>query len=154
MPLDLRPLLAVEHAQHDAAEAGHGIGSGLAEGAREARPLPAGSVITAADLAQGEVDLAEDASSALVRDHLVLGRTLARPVAAGQGLRQAHLKARHWFAAGETVQVVASGPGFRAASVGQALTQGVEGQAVRVRTEGGRVLTGMPVAERRVEVSM
>ena len=119
-----------------------------------ARPLPAGSVITAADLAQGEVDLAEDASSALVRDHLVLGRTLARPVAAGQGLRQAHLKARHWFAAGETVQVVASGPGFRAASVGQALTQGVEGQAVRVRTEGGRVLTGMPVAERRVEVSM
>ena len=58
------------------------------------------------------------------------------------------------LAIGETVQVVASGPGFRAASVGQALTQGVEGQAVRVRTEGGRVLTGMPVAERRVEVSM
>jgi len=119
-----------------------------------ARPLPAGAVLAAADLAQGEVDLAEDASSALVRDHLVLGRTLARPVAAGQGLRQSHLKARHWFAAGETVQVIASGPGFRAASVGQALSQGVEGQAVRVKTEGGRVLTGMPVAERRVEVTM
>lgn len=119
-----------------------------------ARPLPAGSVLTAADLAQGEVDLAEEASSALVRDHLVLGRTLARPLAAGQGLRQSHLKVRQWFAAGEVVQVIAAGPGFRVASEAQALTQGVEGQPARVKTEGGRVLTGMPVGERRLEVSM
>ena len=103
-----------------------------------ARPLPAGSVIAASDLAQGEVDLAEEASSALVRDHLVVGRTLARPLAAGQGLRQSHLKARQWFAAGEIVQVIASGPGFRVASDAQALTQGVEGQPARVKTEGGR----------------
>lgn len=119
-----------------------------------ARPLPAGTVLTAADLAQGEVDLAEEASSALVRDHLVLGRTLARPLAAGQGLRQSHLKVRQWFAAGEVVQVIAAGPGFRVASEAQALTQGVEGQPARVKTEGGRVLTGMPVGERRLEVSM
>lgn len=118
------------------------------------RPLPAGSVLTAADLAQGEVDLAETASSALVRDKLVLGRTLARPLAAGQSLRQSHLKARQWFAAGELVQVIAGGPGFRVASEAQALGQGVEGRPVRVKTEGGRVLTGMPVGERRVEVSM
>lgn len=118
------------------------------------RPLPAGSVISAADLAQGEVDLAEEASSALVRDHLVVGRTLARPLASGQSLRQSHLKLRQWFAAGETIQVVASGPGFRVASEAQALTQGVEGQPARVKTESGRVLTGMPVAERRLEVSM
>ena len=77
-----------------------------------------------------------------------------RPLEAGASLRQSHLKARQWFAAGETVQVVASGPGFRVASEGQALSQGVEGQAVRVRTESGRVLTGMPIADRRVEVSM
>ena len=119
-----------------------------------ARPLPAGAVLGPADLAQGEVDLAENASSALVRDSLVLGRTLARPLAAGQSLRQSHLKARQWFAAGDTVQVIASGPGFRVASEGQALTQGVEGQTVRVKTESGRVLTGMPTAERRVEVTM
>jgi flagella basal body P-ring formation protein FlgA len=118
------------------------------------RPLPAGSVLAAADLAQGEVDLAEEASSALVRDHLVLGRTLARPLAAGQSLRQSHLKVRQWFAAGELVQVIAAGPGFRVASEAQALTQGVEGRPARVKTEGGRVLTGMPVGERRVEVSM
>jgi flagella basal body P-ring formation protein FlgA len=119
-----------------------------------ARPLPAGAVLGPADLARGEVDLAEEASSALVRDSLVLGRTLARPLAAGQSLRQSHLKARQWFAAGETVQVIASGPGFRVASEGRALSQGVEGRAVRVKTESGRVLTGMPTAERRVEVLM
>ncbi len=118
------------------------------------RPLPSGSVLAASDLAQGEVDLAEAASSALVRDQLVLGRTLTRPLAAGQSLRQSHLKARLWFAAGETVQVIAAGPGFRVASEAQALSQGVEGQPARVKTDGGRVLTGMPVGERRLEVLM
>jgi flagella basal body P-ring formation protein FlgA len=117
-------------------------------------PLPAGSVLTAADLVQAEVDLAEETSGALTRDEFAVGRTLARPLAVGQSLRRSHLKARQWFAAGERVQVVASGPGFRVASEGQALTQGVEGQSARVKTEGGRVLTGMPVADRRLEVPM
>jgi flagellar basal body P-ring formation protein FlgA len=116
--------------------------------------LPAGTVISAADLVQGDVDLAEDASTALAREDLAVGRTLARPLAAGRSLRQSHLKARQWFAAGETVQVVASGPGFRVAGEAQALTQGVEGQPARVKTESGRVLTGTPTAERRLEVSM
>ncbi len=116
--------------------------------------LPAGSVLAASDLAQAEVDLAEDASAALARDSLAVGRTLARPLAVGQSVRQSHLKARQWFAAGETVQVIASGPGFRVAGEGQALTPGVEGQTARVKTEGGRVLTGMPVADRRLEVPM
>jgi flagella basal body P-ring formation protein FlgA len=116
--------------------------------------LPAGGVLTADDLAQADVDLAEDASAALTQDSLAVGRTLTRPLAAGQSLRRSHLKARQWFAAGETVQVIAAGPGFRVGSEGQALTQGVEGQPARVKTEGGRVLTGMPVAERRLEVPM
>ena len=34
------------------------------------------------------------------------------------------------------------------------LTPGVEGQVVRVRPESGRVLTGQPVAERRVEIAL
>lgn len=116
--------------------------------------LPAGGVLTAADLAQAEVDLAEDTVAALADPELAVGRTLARALKPGQSLRQSHLKVRQWFAAGETVTVVAQGPGFSVAGEGQALNNGLEGQPVRVRTESGRVLTGQAVAERRVELAL
>jgi flagellar basal body P-ring formation protein FlgA len=112
--------------------------------------LPAGSVLAATDVAQAEVDLAEDPSMALNDTPNAIGRTL-QP---GQSLRQAHLKPRQWFAAGEIVQVLARGDGFSVASAGEALTAGIEGQSARVRTEGGRVLVGLPVAENRVELPL
>lgn len=116
--------------------------------------LPAGTVVDAKDLESAEVDLAAEASAALTDPAVAAGRTLARPLARGQSVRMSHLKSREWFAAGDTVQVLAQGPGFRIAVEGQALNPGVEGREVRVKTEGGRVLTGLPVGERRVEVPM
>lgn len=117
------------------------------------RALPAGTVIAEADLAQAEVDLAEDASAAVTRAPLALGRALERPLSAGASLRQSHLKPRQWFAAGETVQLVAQGPGFQVGGSGQALNAGIEGQPVRIRTDSGRVLTAEAVGERRAEVN-
>ena len=82
------------------------------------------------------------------------GRTADRLMGnAGRSLRQNHLKAHQWFAAGETVQLVAQGPGFSVAGSGQALTAGIEGQPVRIRTESGRILTAEAVGERRAEVN-
>jgi flagellar basal body P-ring formation protein FlgA len=83
-----------------------------------------------------------------------LGRTLARPLAAGQPLRAADLRARQWFAAGDSVQIDAVGTGFRISGEGQALGPGLEGQPARVRIGGGRVVTGQPVAERRMELRL
>jgi flagella basal body P-ring formation protein FlgA len=80
------------------------------------------------------------------------GRTLGRALQPGQGLRATDLRQRQWFAAGDTVQVLARGNGFAVSGEAQALNPGIEGQPVRVRTESGRVLTGTPVADRRVEV--
>lgn len=117
------------------------------------RALPAGTVLAESDLAQEDVDLAEDSAVALVSPDQAVGRVLDRPLAAGRSLRQSHLKARQWFAAGETVQLVAQGPGFRVAGAGQALTAGIEGQPVRIRTESGRILTAEAVGERRAEVN-
>jgi flagella basal body P-ring formation protein FlgA len=119
-----------------------------------AAPLPAGTVLTAADLRESEVDLAEEPGTAIGQGTLAVGRTLARPLAAGQALRQSDLKTRQWFAAGDTVSLVAVGPGYTVSGEGQALTPGIEGQVVRVRTENGRVVTGQAVAEHRVEVPL
>lgn len=119
-----------------------------------AAPLAVGTVVAASDLVQVEVDLAEDSSPAVTNAQLAVGRALVRAINAGQSLRQAHLKPRQWFAAGDTVKVVAAGPGFSVVGEAQAVTAGTEGQAVRIRTEGGRVLNGMPSGDHTVELSM
>jgi flagella basal body P-ring formation protein FlgA len=116
--------------------------------------VASGSVLKAGDLVEAEVDLAEDASPALVNPGQAVGRTVAQALRPGQSLRSGHLKARVWFAAGDTVKVLALGPGFSLEGEAQALSNGIEGQPARIRTENGRVLTGQPVGERRIELSL
>jgi flagella basal body P-ring formation protein FlgA len=114
----------------------------------------AGTVLASTDLAEAEVDLAEDFTPAVVDSRQAVGRILAQNLKPGQPLRQGHLKTRQWFTAGETVRVVAAGEGFALESEAQALSNGIEGQPARVRTESGRVLTGVATGERRVEVAL
>lgn len=119
-----------------------------------ANHLPAGHVLGEADLAQAEVDLAETPSTAVSEAGVAHGRTLSRAIGPGQSLRQSHLKPRQWFAMGDLVKVVALGPGYRVVSQGEAVTAGLEGQAARVRLDSGRTLTGMPVADRQMELPL
>jgi flagella basal body P-ring formation protein FlgA len=119
-----------------------------------AAPLAVGAVITPADLKPATVNLSAEPSPALTASELAVGRTLARPLAAGEPLRAADLRARQWFAAGDTVRIRAVGNGWRIHGEGQALNPGLEGQTVRVRTESGRVVSGVAVAERQVEVAL
>ena len=116
--------------------------------------LPAGTVLEARHLATAPVDLAEQADPALARSASVLGHTLARGLAAGQALRQGDLKTRLWFNTGDTVRIVAVGPGYAVSSEGQAMAPGVAGQNIRVRTDGGRIVTGIASADRRVDVAL
>lgn len=117
--------------------------------------LPAGHVLAAEDFRQAEINLAEDSFNPPVTDvALLLGRTLAKPLTPGQSLRERSLKARQWFAPGERVQIRVAGRGFSVAGSGEAVTAGMEGQPARVRTESGRVVSGMPVAERQLEIAL
>lgn len=122
-----------------------------------ASTLAPGAVIGPNDLVQGEVDRAEEASAVVEDPEQAIGRTLTRRVTAGQGLRMADLKARQWFVAGDTVRLVATGPGFQVTASGQAMTHGVEGQPVRVRVSDpdgvrSRVVVGQATGDRLVEV--
>lgn len=117
-------------------------------------PLPAGTVVQAAQLVEAEIDWAADNSPAFADPNLVIGHVLARPLARGQAPRQRDLKQRQWFAAGDTVQVIARGAGFSVSGSGLALAAGIEGHSVRVRTEAGRVLSGQAVGANRVEVQL
>ena len=101
-----------------------------------------------------EVDFAEDNAPVVINTTLAVGRVLTRPLTAGRGLRQTDLKPRMWFAAGDSVKVLASGPGFSVSGNGQALTPGIEGQTARVRTDNGQVVSGTPVGTHVVELSL
>lgn len=114
--------------------------------------LAAGTVLQAEHLQSAEVDWAAGVSPVVVMPASTVGRTLAHGLAAGAALRDADLRKRQWFAVGDTVRVLAVGKGFTVAGEGVALMPGLEGQPVRVRTEGGRVVTGVASGERRVEV--
>ena len=141
-----------------------------------AAALSSGTTLAAAQLAMAEVDwaahsgppsvtaLSTQAPSAPAQSAgptalfsapaLLNHRQLARPLAAGAVVRRLDLQSRLWFAAGTTVSVVALGEGFSVVAEGQALSPGLEGQPVRVRTEGGRVLSGQATGERRVELRL
>jgi flagella basal body P-ring formation protein FlgA len=119
-----------------------------------ATALSVGSVLTEGDLQIAEIDLAASGQPAVTDLAAAVGRSLGVALNPGDSLRQQHLRTRQWFSAGETVRLVASGPGFAVQSEGTALAAGLEGRAVRVRTESGRIVTGLPVGERRVELSL
>ena len=117
-------------------------------------PLPAGARLETSQLALAVVDWAAAPGAPQAELSALDGRVLVRPVAAGQALRPSDLRVRQWFASGDTVQFVAQGRGFSVSAEGQAMAAGLEGQPVRVRMESGRVVMGLPVGQRRVELNL
>jgi len=118
------------------------------------QPLAVGTVVSAAHLQLDEIDVAAEPSPVIAQAQAAIGRSVARALKTGQGLRDADLKPRQWFAAGDTVRIVSVGTGFAISADGQALSNGIEGQPIKVRTEGGRVVVGRATGTRQVEVSL
>lgn len=116
--------------------------------------LAAGTVIDDTLLAPAVVDWAAERTPPFDKAAALHGRALARPLVAGQPLRAEDLRTRQWFAAGDTVRIDAVGAGFAVSSEGVAQSPGLEGQPVRVKTEGGRIVTGVARGERRVEITL
>jgi flagella basal body P-ring formation protein FlgA len=125
--------------------------------------LPAGHVLTEADLAPVPTDWAARNDAPLGDLPTAVGRTLARAAMPGQPLRQGDLRRKQWFASGDTVKVVASGPGFSVVGEGLALADGLEGQRARVQllvrdpqgtVSPGRVLNATVRGEREVHVAL
>lgn len=114
--------------------------------------LPAGALLSPAQLTQALTDWAATPQAPYADAALLAGRSLSRGVPAGQALRGADLQARRWFTAGETVGVTTRGPGFAIRTEGRALGDGVEGLPVRVRIGENHIAVGRAVGLRLVEV--
>ncbi len=125
-----------------------------AQGLIAVQPLTPGTLIQSHHLALAEIDWASEDSPALTFMQAAEGRILARSVQVGQSLRQSHLKPRQWFVAGDTVKLWVHGPGFSISTQGEALSHGLDGQTVKVKTERGRIISGTAIGERQVRLSM
>ena len=117
-----------------------------------ARALAPGQPLVAADFSLIEVEWPREAHG-MASDYAQLdGRVLLRPLAAGQPLALAALRAPQVIAAGDPVRLIGQGRSFAITAQAVALAAAGDGQPVRVRTESGRVLTGTAREGRRVEV--
>lgn len=105
--------------------------------------LAAGSVPQAADFSVQRVDWTRSPTSPLPIDTRLGGQELQRTLAAGQSLHADHLRPAPSIRSGEVVAAIAEGDGFRIATDAIALASAGEGQSIRVRTPGGKVLSGL-----------
>lgn len=102
-----------------------------------------GSVLTAADATETEVDWAAENASIVADPGLWVGQVAARHLKAGQALRQSMLRAPQIFQAGALVRVVAQGQGYSISAAGQAMSAGAAGQTVRIKMDNGKIVTGI-----------
>jgi len=107
-----------------------------------AEPLAAGSPAAQAAVRIEESELTRETGTPVTDPGQLVGRSLIRPIAAGQVLRLEHLKAQSTVSAGDPVRIEMVGRGFVVQAEGQALMAGAEGQSIRARTENGRIVAG------------
>lgn len=105
--------------------------------------IASGRPLAAEDAMQAEVDWAEDSAAVYANPQDWIGLVAARPLSAGQALRQNMLRPPALFAAGAQVRVMVNGGGFAVTSSGKAMAAAGEGQAVRVRMDNGRLISGV-----------
>jgi len=118
-----------------------------------AAPLAAGSVPAAGDLREQEVELTRELPGLLRDASQLQGRTLTRGLQPGQALRAEMLRTTPVVQSGEPVRLRIQGSGFAITASGLALASAGEGQSLRVRTDLGRVLTGIAHEGREVDVT-
>ncbi len=117
------------------------------------RTMLAFTPLRSEDLRPAEVELTREAQGVLTDLAQLEGRVATRMINAGQPLPLAALRAPQAVGQGDPVKVLGQGAGFAIATDAVALSSALEGQSVRVRTESGRVITGIARAGRVVEVS-
>ncbi|MBW4048561.1 MAG: flagellar basal body P-ring formation protein FlgA [Proteobacteria bacterium] len=108
------------------------------------RALGAGHVLTLGDLSVVQRDLSKLPAGAVTKPEQAIGHVLQYSVAAGQSITQDMLTGPQLVHYGQSVSLVAIGPGVRLVALGMALENGREGQTIMARNvQSGKVVTGV-----------
>lgn len=118
-----------------------------------ARPLTAGHLLGADDIAARTGDLTALPGSIVTDPAQAIGKTVRNGVGGGQALRTDTLQAPWAVQQGQSVKLVSSGAGFTATSEGKALNNAAAGQVAQVRTASGQTISGIARSGGIVEVN-
>jgi flagellar basal body P-ring formation protein FlgA len=118
-----------------------------------ARPLAAGQLVLAGDLATATGDLSSLPTGVLNDPASAIGKTMRNSLASGQPLRSDQLLAQLVIRQGQNVRVVSRGPGFAASGEGKAINNATERQLVQVRMNNGQTVSGVAKADGSVEIA-
>jgi len=120
---------------------------------QSARPLRSGQILSPDDLSREEGELTALPEDVVLDASRVVGARLRGSMAAGQPLRQSQIVLPDVVSPGMEVVIRATGPGFVVENRGKALNRAAPGETVRVRLEGGRVVSGQAQADGSVLIN-
>ncbi|MEA3118689.1 MAG: flagellar basal body P-ring formation protein FlgA, partial [Paraburkholderia sp.] len=119
-----------------------------------AHPIAPGALLTPADLTTREGDLSGLPHTIVTDASQAVGAVALAPIGAGTPLRQDMLRSATSLTIGQTVRIVASGPGFTISSEGSVMNNASPGQQVRVKTAGGQIISGVVKDGSTVQIQM
>lgn len=118
-----------------------------------ARPLAAGQTIQPGDISVIRGDLSALPAGIVTEIAAATGKTLKNSLAAGQALRNDQLMASLLIKQGQTVKLLARGPGFTVSSEGKAMNNASAGQVAQVRVASGQTVSGIVLEDGSVEIN-
>jgi flagella basal body P-ring formation protein FlgA len=115
-------------------------------------PLRQGQTLSADDLNPQEGELNQN--SYITDEATAIGKVLKYSIAAGQPLKTEMLRSPFLVMQGQAISINVIGEGFRVRADGRALNNGAEGQTVQIRTDTGKVVSGIVQNDGSVEAHL
>lgn len=117
------------------------------------RAIAAGQIVEAPQLRAQRGSL-EHAPAGLIFDRQrIVGRVALRAVRPGEALVESQLRPPRVIRAGERVEVIYAGDGFRIRAAGKALDNAALHQRLRIQTAAGQILTAVATATGKASVA-
>ncbi|MGM0833626.1 flagellar basal body P-ring formation protein FlgA [Halomonas qinghailakensis] len=106
-----------------------------------------GTLITGDMLTLREGNLGDLASQALTDQNDIVGMVAQRPIRSGSTFQSHYLQAPQVVKRGQRVTVIAEGAGFRVSREGEALSDGAQGERIRVRFDTRELVTARVIGQ-------
>lgn len=114
--------------------------------------LPGGAIVQRSDIEPITGNLDHQPNGLIFNPDAIIGQRLTRAITAGKPLLENQLRQQWQLRAGQTVDLVTTGSGFRIRSQGKALNNAAVNDTLKVKTAGGRTVSGKVDAEGQVVI--
>ncbi len=114
--------------------------------------LPGGAIVQRSDIEPVSGSLDHQPSGLIFNADAIIGQRLTRAIDAGKPLLENQLRHQWRLRAGQTVDLVTAGSGFRIRSQGKALNNAAVDEVLKVKTVGGRTVSGKVGADGQVMI--